>query len=133
MIVQKYKLILLEIMVLNTVLLHKIVSIITNKLMLGALGMNVLIHVQKLVNKSYTLRISNTVFHNALMVKKVKITNTLVQIQLYQSVLVLVEKVNTLIRIIQHVSKNVVNKNSRILQQQARSVLNNVLLNKLLI
>ena len=133
MIVQKYKLTLLEIMVLNTVLLHKIVSIITNKLMLGALGMNVLIHVQKLVNKSYTLRISNTVFHNALMVKKVKITNTLVQIQLYQSVLVLVEKVNTLIRIIQHVSKNVVNKNSRILQQQARSVLNNVLLNKLLI
>lgn len=75
MIVQKYKLTLLEIMVLSTAPLQQIVSIITNKLVLGVLGMNALIHVQKLVNKNYTLRISNTVFHNVL-INKVKITNT---------------------------------------------------------
>ena len=120
MIVQKYKLTLLEIMVLNTVLLQQIVSIITNKLALGVLGMNALIHVQKLVNKSYTLRISNTVFQNVLL-KEVKITNILVQIQLYQSVPVLVEIVNILAVIIQHVSRNVVNKNSRMLLHKIRN------------
>ena len=132
MIVQKYKLILLEIMVLNTVLLQQIVSIITNKLVLGVLGMNVLIHVQKLVNKSYTLRISNTVFQNVLL-KEVKITNILVQIQLYQSVLVPVEIVNILAVIIQHVSRNVVNKNSRMLLHKIRNVSNIVIKIKLLI
>lgn len=132
MIVQKYKLILLEIMVLNTVLLQQIVSIITNKLVLGVLGMNVLIHVQKLVNKSYTLRISNTVFQNVLL-KEVKITNILVQIQLYQSVLVPVEIVNILAVIIQHVSRNVVNKNSRMLLHKTRNVFNIVIKIKLLI
>ena len=132
MIVQKYKLILLEIMVLNTVLLQQIVSIITNKLVLGVLGMNVLIHVQKLVNKSYTLRISNTVFQNVLL-KEVKRTNILVQIKLYQSVLVLVEIVNILAVIIQHVSRNVVNKNSRMLLHKIRNVSNIVIKIKLLI
>ena len=130
--VQKYKLTLLEIMVLNTVLLQQIVSIITNKLVLGVLGMNVLIHVQKLVNKSYTLRISNTVFQNVLL-KEVKITNILVQIQLYQSVLVPVEIVNILAVIIQHVSRNVVNKNSRMLLHKIRNVSNIVIKIKLLI
>ena len=79
MIVQKYKLTLLEIMVLNTAPLHQIVSIITNKLVLGVLGMNVLTHVQKLMNKSYTLRISNIVFYIVLM-NKTKIIIILVQI-----------------------------------------------------
>ena len=120
MIVQKYKLTLLEIMVLNTVLLHQIVSIITNKVVIGVLGMNVLIHVQKLVNKNYTLRISNTVFHNVLL-KKVKITNILVQIKLYQSVPVLVEIVNISIVLIQHVSRIAVNKNSRMLLHKTRN------------
>ena len=132
MIVQKYKLTLLEIMVLNTVLLQQIVSIITNKMILGVLGMNALIHVKKLVNKSYTLRISNTVFHNVLL-KKVKITNILVQIKLYQSVLVLVEKVNILIVLIQHVSRIAVNKNSRMLLHKTRNVSNIVITIKLLI
>ena len=66
MIVQKYKLILLEIMVLNIVLLHKIVSIITNKRVIGEIGMNALIHAQKLTDKNYILRTSNTVFNNVL-------------------------------------------------------------------
>ena len=78
--VQKYKLTLLEIMVLNIVLLHRIVSIITNKLVLGEIGMNVLIHVQKLTDKNYILRTSNIVFHNVLKRQNLKITNTLVQI-----------------------------------------------------
>ena len=108
-------------MVLSTVLLHQIVSIITNKLMLGVLGMNVLTHVQKLVNKSYILRTSNIAFQNVLL-NKVKITNILVQIQLYQSVLVLVEIVNILTVIIQHVLRNAVNKNSRMLLHKTRNV-----------